>query len=112
MTAQSPDEVADVRARVESERAELGRTVEELAARLDVPARVKGRVRLAWSRVYGLGYRTFHNVQIRLHRLAMSLRSSGDRQRAVQDRRARLRASQALAAGPVAKVSPPTRRQP
>jgi hypothetical protein len=109
MKNQTPDEVAQVRAKVVAERAELGRTVEELAARFDVPTRVKGRIRLMLSKVYGVGYRTFHNVQLALHNAAVSMRSTGERRRSVQDRRARVRAGRALAAGPVAKVTPPSR---
>jgi hypothetical protein len=121
MTDQIPTEVSQVRERVEAERLELGRTIEELTSRLDVPARVRGRAQLMVSRVRGLGYRTFHNVQVRLHNLAVSLRRSGAAGRhermAARDRRARLRAGSALAAGPVAKMSPPpggtsARRQP
>jgi hypothetical protein len=116
MTDQIPTEVSQVRERVQAERVELGRTIEELTSRLDVPARVRGRAQLMVSRVRGLGYRTFHNVQIRLHNLAVSLRRAGVAGRhermAARDRRARLRAGRALAAGPVAKVSTPPRRPP
>jgi Protein of unknown function (DUF3618) len=115
MNDETRDEVSQVRERVQAERVELGRTIEELTSRLDVPARVRGRAQEMVARVRGLGYRTFHNVQIRLHRLAVSLRRtdvSGRHERmAARDRRARMRAGRALAAGPVAKVSPPPRRQ-
>jgi ElaB/YqjD/DUF883 family membrane-anchored ribosome-binding protein len=39
-----PDDPAQIQAEIEATRAQLGRTVDELSARLDVPARTKERV--------------------------------------------------------------------